>query len=30
MVCIAADALTDTVVQAYRELGSLTGSPVIR
>jgi 3-oxoacyl-[acyl-carrier-protein] synthase II len=26
MVCIAADALTDTVVQAYRELGSLTGS----
>jgi 3-oxoacyl-[acyl-carrier-protein] synthase II len=26
MVSIAADALTDTVVQAYRELGSLTGS----
>jgi len=26
MLCIAADTLTDTVVQAYRELGSLTGS----
>jgi 3-oxoacyl-[acyl-carrier-protein] synthase II len=26
MLAIAADTLTDTVVQAYRELGSLTGS----
>jgi 3-oxoacyl-[acyl-carrier-protein] synthase II len=26
MLCIAADTLTDTVLQAYRELGSLTGS----
>jgi 3-oxoacyl-[acyl-carrier-protein] synthase II len=26
MLCIAADAITDTVVQAYRELGSLTSS----
>jgi 3-oxoacyl-[acyl-carrier-protein] synthase II len=26
MLCIAADTLTDTVVEAYRELGSLTGS----
>src|SRR5207302_1512737 len=25
-LCIAADTLTDTVLQAYRELGSLTGS----
>jgi 3-oxoacyl-[acyl-carrier-protein] synthase II len=26
LLCIAADTLTDTVIQAYRELGSLTGS----
>jgi 3-oxoacyl-[acyl-carrier-protein] synthase II len=26
MLCVAADTLTDTVVQAYRELGVLTGS----
>jgi 3-oxoacyl-[acyl-carrier-protein] synthase II len=26
MLCIAADAITDTVVQAYRELGSLASS----
>jgi 3-oxoacyl-[acyl-carrier-protein] synthase II len=26
MLCVAADVLTDTVLQAYRELGSLTGS----
>jgi 3-oxoacyl-[acyl-carrier-protein] synthase II len=26
MLCIAADTLTDSVIQAYRELGSLTGS----